>query len=124
MTSETAKLTILPKRVMSSWLAGTVPGVNHDSSLVSRAKKGERQAFHELYEAHGNRVHMLSMQIMGNLPAAENLTRDIFIQTFRGVHALSDECAFTRSLYACAIDTAIDTALTRMTGCATSTTGV
>ena len=118
MTFKTAKLTILPKSAMSSSLARTVPGVRYDSSLVSRAKKGERQAFHELYEAHGNRVHRFSMRIMGNVPAAENLTRDIFIQTFRGMHALRDECAFARSLYA----RAIDTALTRMPGCAASTT--
>jgi DNA-directed RNA polymerase specialized sigma24 family protein len=67
--------------------------------LVARAKEGDPRAFLGLFEAHGSRVYSLGLQFLGNIPAAENLTRDIFIEAFGSLNCISDDAAFAACLY-------------------------
>jgi len=78
-----------------------------DLGLVDRAKEGEQQAFLGLFEAHANRVYSVSMRLVGNVAAAENLTRDIFIEAFSRLDAIRDDATFGRWLYYSAVKTLV-----------------
>jgi RNA polymerase sigma-70 factor (ECF subfamily) len=80
-----------------------LPGVQtaHDQPvrLVDRAKKGEQQAFANLFHAHSRRIHSVSLQITNDTFAAENLTRDIFVEAFTNLDAIGDDNAFASWLH-------------------------
>lgn len=67
--------------------------------LVKRAKKGERVAFLGLFETYARRVYALSLRFTGNVRAAENLTRDIFVEAFSNLDAVCDDEAFAALLF-------------------------
>jgi RNA polymerase sigma-70 factor (ECF subfamily) len=67
--------------------------------LIERAKKGEQQAFVSLFQAHSRRIYTLSLRLAGSVPAAEKLTRDIFVEAFSNLNAVYDDDAFAAWLY-------------------------
>jgi hypothetical protein len=75
--------------------------------LIERAKKGEQQAFVSLFQAHSRRIYTLSLRLAGSVPAAEKLTRDIFVEAFSNLHAVYDDDAFAAWLYHHAAKTVI-----------------
>ncbi len=56
---------------------------NPEKQLISRALKGDQDAFAELFEAHKNHVYSLCLRMTSNAAEAEDLTQDAFIQVFR-----------------------------------------
>ena len=75
--------------------------------LIERAKKGEQQAFVSLFQAHSRRIYTLSLRLAGSVPAAEKLTRDIFVEAFSNLNAVYDDDAFAAWLYHHAAKTVI-----------------
>ena len=69
------------------------------TTLCARAKAGERQAFFALFQAHAGRVYSFSLRATGNVTAAENLTRDIFVEAFSCLDTIGDDNAFAASLH-------------------------
>lgn len=69
------------------------------AELVKRAKKGDGQACFELFETHNKRVYSLTLQLTADVAAAENLTQNIFIETFRGLESVCDDTEFANALY-------------------------
>ncbi|MGA9800560.1 MAG: hypothetical protein WBQ68_16220 [Terriglobales bacterium] len=77
-----------------TWKRSAEPG-----SLIDRAKKGEQAAFLGLFQTHARHVYTLSLRATGNVTAAENLTRDIFVDAFRKLDAVRDDEEFAALLY-------------------------
>ena len=73
-----------------------------EPALLARAKAGDRQALFALYHAHAGRIYSLSLSVTKDVNAAENLTRDIFVEAFTGLDAVTDDAAFAARLYRCA----------------------
>ncbi|MGZ4732211.1 MAG: RNA polymerase sigma factor [Terriglobales bacterium] len=69
------------------------------TTLCGRAKEGERQALLALFQAHARRVYSLSLRATGDVTAAENLTRDIFVEAFSRLDTIEDDSAFAASFY-------------------------
>jgi len=65
-------------------------GSDPDSSLVTAAQAGDREAFAALLERHYNRVHGLAWQLTGSRADADDIAQDVCcalvekIGTFRG----------------------------------------
>jgi DNA-directed RNA polymerase specialized sigma24 family protein len=78
--------------------------------LVKRAKQGEQLAFLGLFQTHARRVYVLSLRFTGNVTAAENLTRDIFVKAFSDLDAVCDDEEFAALLYRHAATTIDDQA--------------
>ncbi|MGH9505097.1 MAG: RNA polymerase sigma factor [Terriglobales bacterium] len=74
-------------------IAGKVPG------LLDRAKEGEKQAFRALFEAHAGRIHSFTLRTLEDRTAAENLTREIFIEAFSDLDSVEDQTEFADRLY-------------------------
>jgi len=66
---------------------------------VEGAKEGHEQAFFGLFELHRRRVYSLCLRLIGSVPEAEELTRDIFMEAFRKLNAMGDDAAFSKWLY-------------------------
>ena len=69
------------------------------TSVLARAKAGDRQALLALFQAHAGRIYSLSLRVTKDVTAAENLTRDIFVEAFTCLNAAADDTAFVASLY-------------------------
>jgi hypothetical protein len=78
----------------SELFSSAMPLPARQSGLIARAQHGEREAYLLLFEEHGKSVHSMSRRLMENEAAAESLTRDVFVETFRRLHSIRDEDAF------------------------------
>jgi RNA polymerase sigma-70 factor, ECF subfamily len=78
--------------------------------FVDRAKEGHERAFFGLFELHRKRVYSMCLRLMGSVPEAEDLTRDIFMEAFRQLDAIDDDAAFSKWLY----HNAVNAVLTRL----------
>jgi len=63
--------------------------------LAQASAAGDVSAFEELYRRHQRKVYSLCLRMLGNVPDAEDVTQEVFIQlyrksgTFRGTASLS-----------------------------------
>jgi RNA polymerase sigma factor (sigma-70 family) len=70
---------------------GTAP---EDASLVRSALAGETRAFEKLVEHHFESVHLIAFARLGNREMAEDLTQEVFLRAFLGLHQLRDPAHF------------------------------
>ena len=80
---------------------------NPEKQLISRALKGDQDAFAELFEAHKNHVYSLCLRMTSNVAEAEDLTQDAFIQVFRKLATFRGDSAFSTWIYRVAMNTAL-----------------
>jgi RNA polymerase sigma-70 factor (ECF subfamily) len=78
-----------------------------EHQLISRAIKGEQEAFAELFETHKNHVYSLCLRMTGNVAEAEDLTQDAFIQVFRKLGTFRGDSALSTWIYRVAVNTAL-----------------
>jgi len=79
-----------------------------DSELVTRAQKGERGAFEELYKRFSGRVYALVYGMVANPDDAAELTQEVFARAFRRLQNLRADQAVYGWLRATATNLAID----------------
>lgn len=70
-----------------------------DTSAVARAQAGDHQAFTELYSMHKSRVYRLCLRMVGNIPLAEDLTQEAFLQLYRKIETFQGNSAFSTWLH-------------------------
>ena len=70
-----------------------------DRALAIAAGQGDMAAFEQLYERHNRRVYSLCLRMTQNVPEAEDLTQEVFIQLFRKIGSFRGESAFTTWLH-------------------------
>lgn len=70
-----------------------------DTSVVARAQTGDHQAFTELYSMHKSRVYRLCLRMVGNIPLAEDLTQEAFLQLYRKIATFQGNAAFSTWLH-------------------------
>jgi RNA polymerase sigma-70 factor, ECF subfamily len=70
-----------------------------DHGLAIAAGRGDMTAFEELYARHHRRVYSLCLRMTQNVPEAEDLAQEVFIQLFRKIGSFRGESAFTTWLH-------------------------
>ena len=65
-----------------------------DEHTVIRAQQGDRQAFGELVEAFGDRLHAVSQAILRDIPQAEDARQQALLQIWRDLPQLRDPSRF------------------------------
>lgn len=78
-----------------------------EHQLISRAIKGEEEAFAEIFAAHKNHVYSLCLRMTGNMAEAEDLTQDAFIQVFRKLATFRGDSALSTWIYRVAVNAAL-----------------
>jgi len=80
------------------------------SELVTRAKKGDRDAFDVLVERYTPFVFNLTLRITGSREEAEDCVQEAFVRTFSSLRKFREEAAFSTWLYRVAVNVANDAA--------------
>ena len=79
-----------------------------DVQLIHRILSGDDEAFNILVRKHQKSVHALVWQKIGDFHHAEEITQDIFLQTYEKLSTLKDPNQFVGWLYAVANRLCID----------------
>ncbi len=66
-----------------------------DSVLVQRARKGEYEAFEELFERHRTLVYRFAYQMVPRRDDAEDIVQEAFVRAYQNLDRYRDEAKFT-----------------------------
>ena len=61
------------------------PEQRRDLALVTRAQRGDRQAFNALVERHQSAAYALAMRMVGDPDVAADVTQDAFFSAYRAI---------------------------------------
>ena len=65
-----------------------------EKELVTRAKKGDQDAFGQLVLAHQNKVFTLCVHMMGSREEAEDMAQEAFLKAWRSLEGFHGESSF------------------------------
>jgi DNA-directed RNA polymerase specialized sigma24 family protein len=63
--------------------------------LVALAREGNQQAFFRLFEIHKRRVYNIGLRHLNDVLQAENMTRQVFLESFSRLNQLRDDTEFS-----------------------------
>jgi RNA polymerase sigma factor (sigma-70 family) len=78
------------------------------SSLVSRCKKGDKEAFHRLYDLHARAMLNVSMRVVNNRHDAEDILQEAFLSAFGNIGKFTGKSSFGSWLKRIVINRSID----------------
>jgi RNA polymerase sigma-70 factor (ECF subfamily) len=70
-----------------------------DSALIQAFLAGHRDAFDVIVERHRKQVYQLCYRFLGNHEDAADLTQDVFVRAFKGLHRFKGDSALGTWLY-------------------------
>src|SRR5581483_2898712 len=76
--------------------------------LFARAKRGDGEAFGQLYDRYGREIYAYVALRLSDREAAEDMTQTIFLRALRGLASCHDDAAFPAWLFAIARNCVID----------------
>ncbi len=86
----------------------TTTGGSEESSLVTRAKQGELEAFETLYEIHKTAVYRTALAITGDRLTAEEILQEAFLRVFKHINSAREGVSLSPWLYRIAVNLAYD----------------
>jgi RNA polymerase sigma-70 factor (ECF subfamily) len=99
MTTEATTFPVIESAGRRKKAAAQSPDTMSDHALARLAGQGDMPAFEQLYVRHNRRVFSLCLRMTGNVPEAEDLAQEVFIQLFRKIGSFRGESAFTTWLH-------------------------
>jgi RNA polymerase sigma-70 factor, ECF subfamily len=91
-----AGLPMRPERMANA----TLSDYPREQAVIELARKGDANAFEQLYTAHKGRVYSLCVRMTrGNTSLAEDLTQEVFVQVYRKIQSFRGESAFSTWLH-------------------------
>jgi RNA polymerase sigma-70 factor (ECF subfamily) len=78
--------------------------------LVGRARRGDVEAFDELYRLHRDKVYTLCLNLCRNREQAEDLLQETFVRAWRGLRKFRGASQFSTWLHRIAINVCRDAA--------------
>ena len=70
-----------------------------EAEMIGACKKGDRDAFHDLFEAHKDRVYTIAFHYCGNEAMARDVTQQVFLKLFTSINQFHENSQFTTWLY-------------------------
>jgi RNA polymerase sigma-70 factor (ECF subfamily) len=70
-----------------------------EKESIALARRGDREAFGNLYRSHVGRVYGLCFRLSGRRETAEELTQEVFIRVWKKLSSFRFESAFSSWLY-------------------------
>lgn len=70
-----------------------------EAETIEACKKGDREAFHVLFEAHKDRVYTIAFHYSGDEAMARDVTQQVFLKLFTSINQFHAESQFTTWLY-------------------------
>lgn len=78
---------------------GVVLKLDDMLDLIKQAKKGDKQAYGQIYESIYHKLYKVAIYTLGNKEDAEDVVSETFIEGYRGISKLKDEKAFKSWMY-------------------------
>jgi len=79
-----------------------------EAEIIEACKQGDRDAFHELFEAHKDRVYTIAFHYCGNEAMAHDVTQQVFLKLFTSITQFHENSQFTTWLYRIVANTCTD----------------
>jgi RNA polymerase sigma-70 factor (ECF subfamily) len=105
----------VPKRVVELTAAGPIRSRAADAALADRCRRGELDAFEELYRQHATRLYNLAFRMLGNAADAEDAVQDTFLVAHRRLDTFRGDAALGTWLYRLAVNQCLDRLRSRST---------
>ncbi len=70
-----------------------------EAEIIEACKRGDRDAFHSLFEAHKDRVYTIALHYGGDEAMARDVTQQVFLKLFTGINQFHEHSQFTTWLY-------------------------
>ena len=79
-----------------------------EKELVEACRRGEREAFRELFELHRDRVYSIALRYSGDESAAMDIAQDTFIKLYYSIQEFRGEAAFQTWIYRLVVNSCFD----------------
>jgi RNA polymerase sigma-70 factor, ECF subfamily len=76
--------------------------------LLAACRRGDREAFRELFEVYQGRVYSVALHYTGEQAAARDITQQVFLKLFTRLAQFREEAEFTTWLYRLVANTCLD----------------
>ncbi|MFN0155882.1 MAG: RNA polymerase sigma factor [Gaiella sp.] len=73
--------------------------VQPDPEVLRKAQKGDEKAFSEIVRLYERPVYNYVLRLVGDRSLAEDLTQEVFLRVFQGLHGFSLRSRFTTWLF-------------------------
>jgi RNA polymerase sigma-70 factor (ECF subfamily) len=70
-----------------------------EAEIIEACKQGDREAFHDLFEAHKDRVYTIAFHYSGNEAMARDVCQQVFLKLFTSIGQFRENSQFTTWLY-------------------------
>jgi Sigma-70 region 2 len=88
----------LPFRIAWERKRGLPEMCRSETITVRLAQQGDAAAFEYLYRLYSRHVYAICSRMVGNKKEAEDLTQEIFLQSFRDIQSFRGRSAFSKAL--------------------------
>ncbi len=78
-----------------------------EQEYIEKAKQGNRQAFHHLYQLHIGRVYALCLRMLSNKEQAEDAAQEVFVQAWLKLALFRGDSKFSTWLHSVATNTVL-----------------
>jgi RNA polymerase sigma-70 factor (ECF subfamily) len=85
-----------------------VPPRQADLDLVERCRKGDLEAFEEVYRTYARRLYGVAVRMLGNQADAEDMLQEIFLTAHRKMASFRGDSALGTWLYRLAVNLCLD----------------
>jgi RNA polymerase sigma-70 factor (ECF subfamily) len=79
-----------------------------DPVVVGAFLAGRRVAFDLIVDRHGRHVYQVCYRFVGNHEDASDLTQDVFVRAFKGLHKFKGQASLGTWLYRVAVNTSLN----------------
>jgi RNA polymerase sigma-70 factor (ECF subfamily) len=79
-----------------------------DEGLVQRARRGDVDAFEQLYRLHSGRVYALCLRLAADPVVARELTQDTFVRAWEGLPRFRADASLTTWLHRIAVNAMLE----------------
>ncbi|MCG7567327.1 sigma-70 family RNA polymerase sigma factor [Pseudoalteromonas sp. CnMc7-15] len=77
----------------------TAPPPPSEAELIQQVKKGNQQAFAQLYQQHIKRVYALCLRLAADTTQAEDVSQEVFVQLWQKIHSFDGKAQFSTWLH-------------------------
>lgn len=78
-----------------------------EDALILRAKNGDPNAFHQLYENYYRRIYALCWRMLADKDSAEDVCQEVFVQLWQKINNFRGESKFSTWLHSVATNTVL-----------------
>jgi len=76
--------------------------VDPEHEIITRAKQGDQQAFHQLYLSYHRRIYALCWRMLADKDSAEDVCQEVFVQLWQKINNFRGESKFATWLHSVA----------------------